>query len=142
MAQAALALLYSPARIYKTDVLQVDKEKSDYWRRRSAETARILAENGQSHAQCWLASCYMTGEGVERDWDKAIHWARQAAIRGSYRAIDLLTTLYKGKARESGEHVGHDHAIYKSDAMKFTDEYLDRQKGRFRLTMNIDFFDW
>lgn len=60
----SLSLLFAPALAAELDALQEQ------------------AQAGDAIAQTELGYRYHTGEGVERDFDRAIHWYRQAAAQG------------------------------------------------------------
>ena len=47
-----------------------------------AEFERFLkrAKDGDVVAQNSLAACYATGDGVDKDYEKAIYWYKQASL--------------------------------------------------------------
>ncbi len=55
----------------------------------SAEDLTARAAQGDTHAQVALAVRYRDGEGVSRDYAKAMHWAHLAADRGDAAAMDF-----------------------------------------------------
>ena len=60
------------------------------------------AVQGEISAQINISNCYRLGYGVEKNLERAIHWAQQAAAQGDEEAINLLNKLTQ-KSR-SGSH--------------------------------------
>jgi len=54
-----------------------------------------LAEQGDAHAQCILASMYFNGQGFPQDYTEAAKWFRRAAEQGHAEAQHNLGLLYK-----------------------------------------------
>ena len=52
------------------------------------------AEQGDAEAQFNLAGMYLTGEGVQEDYGKAVHWYSKAAEQGDVRAQGVLAMIY------------------------------------------------
>ena len=52
------------------------------------------AEQGDADAQYYLGNCYYNGEGVERDYRKAVYWYTKAAEQGNADAQCNLGTCY------------------------------------------------
>lgn len=48
----------------------------------------------QEDAQDWLAAAFYTGDGVEKNVDKAIEWAMRAAEQGNENSMILLGDIY------------------------------------------------
>lgn len=67
---------------------------------------REMAEKGHVNSQARLGSCYAFGQGVARDWDKAVYWWRKAAEAGSAGAQYGLGICYaegKGVAKDDAQ---------------------------------------
>lgn len=45
------------------------------------------AENGDAESQLIFGTCYATGDGVEQDYRKAVHWFRKAAMQEHMQAF-------------------------------------------------------
>jgi TPR repeat protein len=58
---------------------------------------RAGAEAGSDYAALMLSFTYMTGRGVNRDWDVAVAWYRVAVGRGNAEADSLLLPLRHAK---------------------------------------------
>ncbi len=57
------------------------------------------ADGGDPKAQLDLALCYDSGDGIERDKEKAVYWFEKAAEQGSIEAQYLIgLMLYQGEA--------------------------------------------
>ena len=57
------------------------------------------ASAGDPKAQLDLALCYDSGDGIERDKEKAVYWFEKAAEQGSTEAQYLIgLMLYQGEA--------------------------------------------
>jgi hypothetical protein len=69
---------------------------------------RRAAEQGWSHAQRYLAECYLEGDGVELDEERGLELMRAAADDGHWAATVELAQLY---SRGIGEPRGADDAI-------------------------------
>src|SRR5215813_8798246 len=52
------------------------------------------AHMGHAQAQLCLAFCYETGDGIERDLGKALHWAAVAAEQGLLEAEFAVGCFY------------------------------------------------
>lgn len=57
-----------------------------------------LAEKGYSLAECQVGYFYLTGQGVEKDLDKALYWSRLAAGQGDPDAIGNVQDIERIKA--------------------------------------------
>ena len=78
-------------------------KRQDY---KTAATAyKELVEKGDADAQVGLGMLYMTGQGVEKDINRAIEWFRLAAAQGNRFAQNKLGEQYK-----IGEGVERDYA--------------------------------
>ena len=66
--------------------LQQDKVEGIKWWRRAAEA-------GSSKATCAIGYCYLRGDGVEQDTDRALEHFQKAAELGMVQAICNLTLL-------------------------------------------------
>jgi tetratricopeptide (TPR) repeat protein len=70
---------------------------------------RLAAEQGFAEAEFGLAQMYASGEGIERDSDKAVELFTRAANRGHYQAIHVLALAYeKGQL---GLRIDYDKAL-------------------------------
>jgi TPR repeat protein len=67
----------------------------------------LLAEEGDSDAQFCLGYMYDNGEGVEKDFQKAVYWYEKAATQGDVYAQFNLAVMY-----DSGERVDRQKAVY------------------------------
>ena len=54
------------------------------------EYLKKAAEQDHTRAQSLLAQCYARGEGVRRDRNEAIRWARMAAEKNDAEALEVL----------------------------------------------------
>ena len=59
------------------------------------EDLRFAAEQGDAEAQSCLGFCYETGDGVEKNYKKAIYWYTKAAELGDIEAQFNLGLCYK-----------------------------------------------
>jgi len=67
-----------------------------------------LAEQGDAHAQCTLASMYFSGQGFPQDFTEAAKWFRRAAEQGHAEAQHNLGLLYKvGRGVPQNYILGH-----------------------------------
>jgi TPR repeat protein len=65
------------------------------------------AEQGDVEAQYELGICYGNGDGVEKDYAKAVYWWRHAAERGHAKAqYNLGIFYYQGMGVEKNEEEG------------------------------------
>jgi len=48
---------------------------------------KFAAEKGNAYAQNELGKCYLYGDGVEADYEKAVYWLEQALDNGDDNAI-------------------------------------------------------
>ena len=55
---------------------------------------RSAAEKGHARAQMQLGRAYLLGEGVEKDYEKAMDWTRRASDQGSPQAQNILGYMY------------------------------------------------
>ena len=53
------------------------------------------AHSGQVSAQNALGNCYEMGEGVEQDFDEALHWYTQSADQGHPLALRNIAKMYE-----------------------------------------------
>lgn len=54
----------------------------------------IAANNGDPHAQLFLAKCYALGNGTEKDMDKFFYWIEKAAEQNEPQALTTLGHIY------------------------------------------------
>ena len=54
---------------------------------------RVMAEQGDPFAQYNLGNCYLDGEGVEKDMEKALSLFKKSAEQGNGEAQNLLKSL-------------------------------------------------
>lgn len=59
------------------------------------EDLRSAAVQGDAEAQSCLGFCYETGDGVEKNYKKAIYWYTKAAELGDIEAQFNLGLCYK-----------------------------------------------
>ncbi|MBO6026492.1 MAG: SEL1-like repeat protein [Bacteroidales bacterium] len=71
-----------------------DEATSDRWYKKSVETYRKAAEQGDAEAQYSLAFCYCRGMGVKQSWSEAVKWYRLAAEQDHYHAKMQLGYCY------------------------------------------------
>ena len=62
----------------------------------TAQIARRIAEQGNSHAQFILGKLYINGEGVPQDYVEGVRWLRLAAEQGHGDAASFLGSWYQG----------------------------------------------
>ena len=55
----------------------------------------IKAEEGRAGAQYNLAISYYKGEGIQKDWGKALHWFKAAGEQGIVDALYMLGMMYQ-----------------------------------------------
>ncbi|MGA6993754.1 MAG: tetratricopeptide repeat protein [Candidatus Deferrimicrobiaceae bacterium] len=68
-------------------------ERGDY--EKAYRIIKPLAEQGDAHAQCILATMYFNGQGFPQDYTGAAKWFRRAAGQGHAEAQHNLGLLYK-----------------------------------------------
>ncbi len=61
-----------------------------------AAAVRALAEQGDAKAQFALGTMYRDGQGVQRDYAKALRWWQKAAEQGIVDAQYALGNIYSG----------------------------------------------
>jgi len=59
----------------------------------AARWFRRAAQQGHAYAQSHLGKLYELGDGVPRDWRRAVHWYRLAALQGRGEAAARLAAL-------------------------------------------------
>ena len=72
------------------------------------------AEQGDPKSQCALGECYVKGDGVQQDYDKAFKWFRKAADQGFAEAQDWIGGCYMlglGVEETPDEMVGWHHRL-------------------------------
>lgn len=104
MAMAALSKLYKNG--WGTDV---DEALSDKYGRQSFEHIRQMAESGNTKAQYYLGYMYNNALGIEQDYDKGIHWYKEAAEKDHTWAINNLGQIYHNG---QGVDKDYDKAMY------------------------------
>lgn len=67
---------------------KVNLEKAHRW-------YKVSAEQGNQGAQCSLSNLLSTGEGIDRDYEAAIYWAKKAIAQGNASAAFNLGTIYR-----------------------------------------------
>lgn len=55
---------------------------------------QLAAEGGKADAQKQLASLYFAGEGVQQNYQQALHWYKQAAAQGNAIAVYNVGVLH------------------------------------------------
>jgi hypothetical protein len=68
------------------------------------ERLRRAAERGHAESQMWLGYAYQVGQGVQRDYAKAMKWYRLAAAQGHAASQCNLGVMY-----QNGEGVQQDY---------------------------------
>lgn len=63
-------------------------------REATLESDRALAEQGDAAAQARLGEAYYTGDGVARDFEEAVRWARRAVEQENAHGQGLLAAAY------------------------------------------------
>src|SRR5438034_695195 len=61
----------------------------------SFDEMRKAAQEGEAAAQCYLAICYQTGQGVQQDYQEAVKWFRRAAEQNDAAAQCYLGLGYE-----------------------------------------------
>ncbi|MDR0890086.1 MAG: sel1 repeat family protein [Oscillospiraceae bacterium] len=69
-------------------------EEEERKRKEEMRALESLAEQGDANAQCNLGDCYWDGEGIEKDYAKAVHWYLKAVEQGHADAQYKLGLLY------------------------------------------------
>src|SRR2546430_13231740 len=59
------------------------------------EEMRAAADQNDPAAQCYLAICYQTGQGVQQDYAEAVKWFRRAAEQNDSAAQCYLGFCYQ-----------------------------------------------
>jgi TPR repeat protein len=90
-ALAGLVIMAGPARADINHGMAAYNKK-DYATARTEFTA--AAKAGDARAKLSLAMMYIRGQGVERDFDLAVRWLREAAGQGDGDARMVLGDLY------------------------------------------------
>jgi TPR repeat protein len=78
---------------------EMDKAMAAYARRDYRTAARLLdglARKGDPEAQFRLGVLYVRGQGVTKNFGRAVGWFKRAAAKGHVRAMVNLGTLYAG----------------------------------------------
>lgn len=88
-AQKLLGYLYN-----SDDYVKQDKEKANYWYKKSVKSYTKLAENGNADAQYQLGNWYFHGDGVKQDKEKAVYWYTKSAEQGNADAQYQLALMY------------------------------------------------
>ena len=71
----------------------------------SFDEMRTAAQEGDSAAQCYLAICYQTGQGVKQDYQEAVKWFRRAADQN-----DAAAQCYLGFCYQIGQGVPQEYS--------------------------------
>ena len=61
----------------------------------AAEQCRMAAAQGDADAQCELGKRYLTGQGVEQNYELSAQWYRKAALQGNANGQYSLGMLYE-----------------------------------------------
>lgn len=65
------------------------------YKKKDIQRLQKLAETGNAAAQCELATCYFTGNGVKKDFTEAFEWYQVAAQQGSAEGMGALGICYE-----------------------------------------------
>ena len=60
---------------------------------------KLSAEQGNSTAQVALSNLLSTGDGMDRDYESAVSWAKQAIAQGSSSGAFNLGTIYRDQGK-------------------------------------------
>lgn len=83
----------------------------------NAAQLHTLAETGDDWAQYELGLRYFRGQGVQRDYSKAVYWFEKAANAGNFKALTNLGVMYV-----SGEGVSQNFAKARTLFRKSADQ--------------------
>jgi len=81
---------FAPAQVRIGEILdasEFDKEAADWYRK--------AAEQGNSSGEYYLGHMYVTGEGVEKNFEKALYWYNLAARKDNLLALKTLASAYQ-----------------------------------------------
>lgn len=81
---------YAPAQVRLGEILdasEYDKEAVDWYRK--------AAEQGDAAGEYSVGHMYITGEGVEKNAEKALYWLRRAAEKDYLIAVRSLAQAYR-----------------------------------------------
>lgn len=79
-----------------------DRTAAMEWAKRAHEMGlRELAEDGNAHAQRWLAASYEFGAFMEKNEGLVEHWLTKAAEQGYYAAQDELAKWFRGRQNKA-----------------------------------------
>ena len=76
----------------------MEDSKREYYNKMTVRELKFLAEEGDHEAQFRLGSRYRRGEGVRKNYAKAVKWYTKAAEQGNFGALNNLGLCYaRGK---------------------------------------------
>jgi TPR repeat protein len=129
----ALGLLLSACG-NKADETRLKAAEKAYYQgdfKTAAEVFQVMAERGNARAQFFLAQIYLNGNGMPRDYARALKWAIAAADQKDPEAQFTLGEIY-----ESGKGVPQDfvqaHMWYSLSAST-GDEQAIRRKAELEI---------
>jgi TPR repeat protein len=101
---------YAPAQVRLGELL----DSSEY-NKEAVEWYRKAAEQGDPDGEYDLGHMYVTGEGVEKNAEKAVYWLSRAAAKNHILAVSTLAQAYR--KGELGLAIDLDKAkLYESNA--------------------------
>ena len=70
------------------------------------------AEQGYADAERDLGNCYRSGDGIEKQAEKAVYWYERAAKQGDAEAQFYLALVYlEGEGVEQNEKKAYDTSV-------------------------------
>jgi uncharacterized protein len=89
-----------------------------------------MAEEGDADAQIEIASRYMMGIGVDKDFKKSFYWTEKSANQGNAKALNTLGIFYTGFSEIVDTDLEKAHKLFlKSADLGFTGAYINIAEG-------------
>jgi len=114
---------YAPAQVRLGELL----DSSEY-NKEAAEWYRKAAEQGNAAGEYALGHLYATGEGVEKNEEKAVYWFKRAAAKNYLFAVETLAQAYR--KGELGLPIDPDQAKPYEDNAKILEALAKRMEAK------------
>ena len=114
---------YAPAQVRLGELL--DSSEFD---QEAAEWYRKAAEQGDSAGEYRLGHMYVTGEGVEKNFEKALYWFNLAATKNNLLAVRTIAQAYR--KGELGLIIDLDRAKGFDDRAKVLEDAAKRAEAK------------
>lgn len=113
-------------------IKDTDQKKFNPAIAKSAERMQKMSEEGYAHAQFSLSEMYLTGEGVQKDQEKAVKLLNRAAISG-YLPAQLTLGMLAAEGRGMQQNLAEAHtwlALAAEQGIKSAAEALPKLEKR------------